>query len=154
MLASRLKITLATAALLALLGCVRNPEFRTSVANHAYGTLGDLHTLLARAELGTLRSRSSFAGQADTYAEVIGGFEMSRLLAAAPTGGTLPDDLDRSAARCAAEVRQMAAEHRSAGLAPDAPILRTVRASCDAAAAAVAAGEASSWVLTTVAGDL
>jgi hypothetical protein len=151
-------LTLATAATLAVLAaCGRNPEFRTSLANHAYTSLADLHTLLAKADLGTLRSRSSFAGEADTYATVIGGFEMSRLLAAAPAAdrtAITSDDLDRNVGRCADQVRQMSDLHRTAGLAPRSPIVRSVRTSCDAAATWVAANEASSWLVSTIAGDL
>jgi hypothetical protein len=152
-LASRLRITFATAAMLALLAaCSRNPEFRTSVANRAYGSLGHLYTLMAKADLGALRSPASFAGEADGYAAIIGGLEMSRLLSPAPASPT--DDLGRAVGRCVAEVRRMADQHRTAGLAPGAAVVGTVRSSCDAAAAAAAANEASSWLLTTVAGDL
>ena len=147
----------AAAILLLLAACGRNPEFRTSVANDAYASLADLHRLLAAADLGSLRSPSSFAGEADAYARVIGGFEMSRLLgtaAAADLPGTPSDDLARNVGHCADQVRRMAAQHRAAGLAPGAPVVGSARTSCDAAATWIAANEASSWILTTVAGDL
>jgi hypothetical protein len=158
---TRLKATLATAAMLvALTACSQNPQFRANVANQAYGSLSELYVLLAKADLGALRSPASFGGEVDSYAQIIGGFEVGRLMVAGRRPGLSRsraaafDDLDAAVKRCADQVGRMSDMHRRAGIAPGSETIRTVRASCDAAARLVAASELSSWVFTTVAGDL
>ena len=157
----RLKGTLATAAMLvALTACSQNPQFRANVANQAYGSLSELYVLLAKADLGALRSPASFGGEVDSYAQIIGGFEVGRLMVAGRRPGLSRsraaafDDLDAAVKRCADQVGRMSDMHRRAGIAPGSETIRTVRASCDAAARLVAASELSSWVFTTVAGNL
>jgi hypothetical protein len=125
-----------------------------NVANQAYGALNELYVLLAKADLGALRSPSSFDDEVGSYAGIIGGFQVGRLMAAGrPVGGFL-HDLDKAIGQCADQVRRMSDVHRSAGLAPGSTTLRSVRTSCDTAARSVAAEEASSWIFSTAAGDL
>jgi hypothetical protein len=157
---SRLKPTLAlAAALLALAACGQNPQFRMNVASQSYGSLDELYVLLAKADLGALRSAASFGDEVDSYARIIGGFQVGRLMVAGRpasrrAGAASLDDLDAAIARCAAQVTRMSDVHRRAGLPPGSDTIRTVRASCDAATRLVAANAVSSWVFTTVAGDL
>ncbi len=130
MFASRLKTILATAALLAALAaCTQNPLFRMNMANQAYGSLNALSELLAKADLGALRSSSSFSGEVDNYAAIIGGFEVSRLLAAGHPTETA--SLDASLGRCVDQVRRMSDMHRTAGIAPASAVIRAVRTSCE-----------------------
>jgi hypothetical protein len=144
---------LAIATTLVLVaGCSKSPQFRMANANQAYDSLNELYVLLAKAELGAYRSPSSFAGTVDSYAEVVGGFETGRLM-----GADRPREaasFDAAIDGCVGEVRGMAQTHRTAGIDPDAFVIRTVRSRCDAAANAVAENEVSSWLFTTAAGDL
>lgn len=159
---AKLKASLAAAvALAALAACNQNPQFRINTANQVYGALNALQVLLAKAELGRFRHASSFDAAADSYAEIIGGFEVGRFvtLVGLPPEGNAADDSalnpqDRLIAGCTAQVRQMAAQHQAAGIAPDSPLPETLRKSCSAAARAVAANEASALLLTTAAEDL
>ena len=140
------------AALLAVAGCSRNPQFQMANANQAYGAFSDLYVLLAKAEIGAFGAPSSFNGTLDSYAEVIGGFEIGRLL-----GGDRPEAtaaLRTPIDECIAELRSMAAMHRASGIDADAPILQAVRGRCDTAALAIAENEVSSWLFATAAGDL
>ncbi len=152
---------LATAVMLvAVTACSQNPQFRMNIANQAYSSLSELYVLLAKADLGALRSPASFGGEVDSYAQIIGGFQVGRLMVAGRPAGSARskaaalDEIDAAIGRCAAQVRSMSDVHRSAGIAPGSDTIRTVRASCDAAAQLVAANEVSSWLFTTVAGDL
>jgi hypothetical protein len=155
---ARLKRALATAsALCVLAACSQNPQFRMNMADQAYTALNELYVLLAMAELGTLRSPASFTGMADTYAVIIGGFQIGGLIAAGRPQGPAsdrPDDLDKTIPRCVDQIRRISDLHRTSGISPSSPALKTVRASCNAAARSVAANEVSSWVFTTIAGDL
>jgi hypothetical protein len=155
---ARLKRALATASTLGVLAaCGQNPQFRMNMADQTYTALNELYVLLAMAELGTLRSSASFAAKADTYAAIIGGFQVGMLIAAGrplDPASDLPDDLDKTIPRCVDQIRRMSSLHRTSGISPDSPALENVRASCDAAARSVAANEVSSWVFTTIAGDL
>jgi hypothetical protein len=144
---------LAIGAVLVLVaGCSRNPQFQMTNANRAYTAFADLYVLLAKAEIGALRSPSSFNGTVDSYAEVIGGFEIGRLLGgdrpAATAALQAPIDL------CLDQLRAMATIHKASGVAPDAPIVQAVRRQCDTAVQAVAENEVSSWLFETAAGDL
>jgi hypothetical protein len=158
MTVSRLRPVLAAAALLAAVAaCTQNPQFRMNLANQSYGSLNELYVLLAKADLGTLRSPSSFADEADSYAMIIGGFELGRLLArptGSPPGAGSLDDLDRAIRQCVGQLTQMSDRHRTSGIVPGSPTIRTVRERCDAAARSVAADEVSSWIFSTAAGDL
>ena len=155
-MAPRLNPILATAAtLVALAACSQNPQFRMNMASQAYGALNELYVLLARADLGTLRAPASFADQAESYAVIIGGFEVAGLLAAGrPPGREPSEDLAATIGRCVDRLRRMSDQHRTAGIAPRAPITSAVRTGCDAAARSVAADEVSLWVFSTIAGDL
>ena len=101
-MAPRLNPILATAAtLVALAACSQNPQFRMNMASQAYGALNELYVLLARADLGTLRAPASFADQAESYAVIIGGFEVAGLLAAGrPPGREASEDLAATIGRC------------------------------------------------------
>jgi hypothetical protein len=145
------RILAATAVLGAVAGCGQNPQFRMNLANRAYGSLGELYVLLAKADLGALRSPSSFAGEVDSYAAILGGFEVGRLMAKDHASG---DDLNKAIQQCVGQVRQMSDAHRTAGIAPGSARIRTVRISCDDAARLVAANEVSSWIFSTAAADL
>ncbi len=144
---------LAIGAVLVLVaGCSRNPQFQMANANRAYGAFSELYVLLAKAEIGAFRKPSSFAGAVDSYAEVMGGFEIGRLL-----GRDRPEStaaLQGPVDGCIAELRSMAGMHRASGIDPDAPILQSVRSRCDTAALAIAENEVSSWLFATAAGDL
>lgn len=158
---AKLKGTLAVAVtLVALSACSQNPQFRINTANQVYSALNDLQVLLAKAELGRFRQASSFNGAADSYAKVIGGFQVGRFVAvglppdADVAGADALNPQDGFIARCVDQVRRMAATHRTSGIAPDAAIIGTVRHDCAAAARAVAANESSALLLTTAAGYL
>jgi hypothetical protein len=152
---SRLKLVLAAAALAGMAGCSQNPQFRMAIASQAYGSLEALYVLLAKAELGALRSPSSFGDEVETYATVIGGFEASRLLVAGALDPNGPAAvLDQSIDGCVARVRQMSVRHRATGIPADPALLGGVRSVCDAATRQVAAEAASSWLFSTAAGDL
>lgn len=150
----------AAILLASLLGCGSNPQFNINSANQAYGSLNELYGLLAKAELGAFGSPASFAANLDSYSEVIGGFEVARMIdrrgkrRSAAANAAAGDDLDRAVAECVARVGQMAAVHRSRGIGPGSSQSQAARASCNAAARSVAANEASSLVINTVAGDL
>jgi hypothetical protein len=141
-------------------GCSQNPEFRANLANQAYGSLNQLYVLLAEAELGALRSPSSFASEVETYATIIGGFEVSRLIVAGrPASRTASEaasleDLGGAIGHCVAQVKRLSEMHRTNGIASGSAMIGSVRGSCDTAARLVAANEVSSWIFTTAAGDL
>lgn len=146
----------AGAVLVALSACTQNPQFRMSNANQVYGSLDELYVLLAKAELGAFRSRSSFGGSVDGYAAVVGGFQLGRLLEAdrAVSLDAVRSSLDAAISRCVAQVKNMSVLHRTEGIDPAAPVIEAVRQTCDAAAIAVAATETSSWLFATAAGDV
>ena len=140
------------AALTMCAGCSQNPQYRMAIADQTYDALGGLYVLLAKADLGALSTAASHPGTMDEYAEVIAGFRVGRLLVFGPPG-TEADGLLAQIAGCVSEVERMSATHAAGGIAPGAPGLEVVRDRCDAAARAVAASAASSWILTTAAGD-
>lgn len=146
----------AGAVLVALSACTQNPQFRMSNANQVYGSLDELYVLLAKAELGAFRSKSSFGGSVDGYAAVVGGFQLGRLLEAdrAVSLDAVRSSLDAAISRCVAQVKNMSVLHRTKGIDPTEPVIQAVREACDAAAIAVAATETSSWLFATAAGDI
>lgn len=159
MLASRLRRTFATLAVLAAVSaCSQNPQFRMDMANEAYESLDTLYVLLAKADLGALRSPSSYPGEVDSYATIIGGFDLGRLLTAGRPSGkggaASLDHVDATIGQCVGEIRRMSDVHRSKGIAPGSDVVRAVRTRCDAAARLVAANEVSSWLFSTAAEDL
>ena len=144
------------AMLVALAACSQNPQFSMSTANRTYASLSELYVLLAKAELGAFRSRSSFDGSVDGYAAVIGGFQLGRLLDAdrAVSLDAKRRSLNAAILRCVAQVKNMSVLHRTEGIDLAAPVIEAVRQTCDAAATAVAATETSSWLFATAAGDV
>ena len=159
MLRSNVRRTLLTTCLLVIVaGCGRNPEFRDNLAQQAYHSVTELYVLLAKANLGALRHPSSYGGEVDRYAVVIGGFQAGRLLASDRLRGSKDphslDGLDTNIERCVDAVRQMAEMHQRTGIDQGSGMIRTVRASCDTAATSIAGNEASSWFVSTLAGDL
>jgi len=161
MQAVRLTGTIATGALvLALSGCGSNPQFNINSANRTYDALNTLYTVLARAELGALASRSSYGATVDDYATVIAGFEAGGLLKSAgrhAAGSRKRARLDSLNARvddCIAQVNGLAAAHRKAGIPAQSPLIAATRASCTEAAREVANNENSALLVSTVAGDL
>jgi len=150
-----IKRSLIVAATLAVAACSQNPQFRIASANRAYDALEGLYVLLAKAELGALRSPASYAGSVDDYAAVIAGFQTGRLLdAGRPDAAAAAESLSAGIARCVDDVKRMSAVHKAGGVAPGSAEIPRVRASCDAAARSVAASETSSWLFATAAGDV
>jgi hypothetical protein len=155
-----LRKSLAIATLLAALSaCSQNPQFKINSANRVYASFHDLNILLAQADLGTFRKPSSFAANADSYATVIGGFEVGRFAAvglssAAPSATASVDPLDQLIGRCIDQIRQMADTHRTTGIAPASAIRQSVQTSCEQAVLSVAANEDSALIVTTAAGYL
>jgi hypothetical protein len=153
MLSGRRGTALAAIVILGLVGsCARNPQFRMTNANLVYNSLGDLYVLLAQAELGAFASPSSYGKAVESYASVMGGFEIGRLLATGRPGEA--GSLDQVIAACVGEVKELAEMHRRVGVLPDAAVIETVRTWCDRAAAAAAEQEVSSWLFETAASDL
>lgn len=146
--------------LTALSACSQNPQFKMNSAKQVYQAGNDLHILLAKADLDALKKRSSYAANIDSYASVIGGFEVGRQVAIVQPAGLAPskaaklDALDRNIKECLAQIRQMAERHRTSGIDAASGITQNVRTSCDKAVRSVAANETSAWIVSTVADDL
>jgi hypothetical protein len=144
------------AAVVAVAACSQNPQFRMTSANQAYSSLNELYVLLSKAELGALRSASTFDDSADSYATAMAGFQLGRLLDTdgpidiGPSGSALQVAI----ARCVDQIKRMSVLHRTRGIEPASPAIDAVRRSCDAAAGSIAATETSSWLFATAAGDL
>jgi hypothetical protein len=161
MWAHRMKLSLSIVTMLAVVSaCGPNPQFKINSANQVFSAGNELHTLLAKADLNAFQSSSTFAAHLDSYASVIGGFEIGRQVAvvrpvsATPKKAAALDALDSNITECIARLKQMAELHHTSGIDAGSDITQSVRNTCNKALRSVAANETSAWLVTTAADDL
>ncbi len=126
-------------------GCSVTPQLNKDLAKLATKSYNDLSTLLAKAELGALRSNSSFDKSVDNYAAIVSGYETVRLY----VGSSNPQDnsavgassstLGRLIDICLQQVKFLAEAHKASGIKPGSGITQPVRVSCDAATRSITA---------------
>ncbi|MEL7114269.1 MAG: hypothetical protein AAGP08_01545 [Pseudomonadota bacterium] len=124
--------------------CEIIPRYNSEADTLITGAYQDISTILAKADLGAFTSKSSFAGEIDTYASIIGKLETAKISVgnktptnsrqpAAKTGATL----DSIIGDCITQVKAFSDDHRDRGIIPGIGATQPVRVACDAAARAI-----------------